>query len=77
MTDRKVLLEVTHEEYEKIMNGALNVSNASTDELIEEIVRRTDKEDKRILHNPYNGIVTVSGTVRGNTKKLDYTTVEI
>ena len=50
MNSRKIMIEVTHEEYEKITKGALgDASEISTKELIKEIMRRTNVKDLKVV----------------------------
>jgi len=54
MKDRKILVEVTPEEYEKIVAGNLDATleTFSTEQLVNELTKRT--EDKRVVSAGYN-----------------------
>ena len=54
MKDRKILVEVTPEEYEKIVAGNLDATLEifSTEQLINELTKRT--EDKHVVSSGYD-----------------------
>lgn len=54
MKDRKILVEVTPEEYEKIVAGNLDATleTFSTEQLIHELTRRT--ENKKVVPTGYD-----------------------
>ena len=53
--ERKILIEVTPEEYEKIKNGCLDLSSYRTGELIEEIDKRYPQIPSKLDETPWTG----------------------
>lgn len=65
--DRKILIEVTPEEYEKIKNGCLEnplISNFSIEELINEINKRHHTKTT-MVEEPWNGRTVEVETAEG------------
>ena len=69
-TVRKIMVEVTPEEYRKIIAGALNISSMSTSEIVSELIRRS--EDKKIdTYKDYRydkHVTVVEGSVKLDDK---------
>ena len=75
-TVRKIMVEVTPEEYRKIIAGALDISSMSASEIVGELIRRS--EDKKIdtykdyQHDRY--VTVVNGSVKLDDKSdFDFT----
>lgn len=55
MKDRKIMIEVTPEEYEKIVNGSLDTSSSlSNDELMSELIKRSSNKKTTTAENFYS-----------------------
>lgn len=69
-TVRKIMVEVTPEEYRKIVAGALDISSMSTSEIVGELIRRS--ENKKIdTYKDYRldrHVTIVEGSVKSNDK---------
>ena len=75
-TVRKIMVEVTPEEYRKIIAGALDISSMSTSEIVGELIRRSENKKidtyKDYLHDGH--VTVVKGSVKLNDKSdFDFT----
>ena len=61
---RKILIEVTPEEYEKIKNGCLDLSSYKTEELIKEIEKRYPQISSKLTETPWTGGKTLIKYIR-------------
>lgn len=77
MENRKILVEVTPEEYEKIIAGKLDLSTYPTEELIHELVfNRTPADTRKSKYNEdkftYARTAYTEGTLDGKTSDSKY-----
>lgn len=75
-TVRKIMVEVTPEEYRKIIAGALDISSMSASEIVGELIRRSENKKidtyKDYLYDRH--VTVVKGSVKLNDKSdFDFT----
>ena len=70
--DRKIMVEVSPEEYRKIVAGALDISSMSNDEIVYELIKRSQKEVDKYKDYQADSYVTV---IRGRLKVNDKTII--
>ena len=77
-TVRKIMVEVTPEEYRKIIAGALDISSMLTNDIVGELIRRS--ADKKIdtykdyLHDRH--VTVIKGSIKLDDKSdFDFTLV--
>lgn len=76
--DRKIMVEVTPQEYNKIIAGGLDLKDASTKDLVNELLTRLNDRKVSTQNNFYSyGIGGMESIITGNIKIDEMTSVEV
>ena len=68
--ERKIMVEVTPEEYEKIVSGGLNKTEISTEDLVKILLSRSTDKQNRMMDDMLSGrrIIITNGSLKINDR---------